>query len=82
MSDFDEYIESLLATLVSLRLFAFRVHGTFLTVDALECITNAPDLAPHLEYHAILQRRCRYRKRIGREWEICGETEFPSLVLE
>jgi hypothetical protein len=82
MLDFDEYIESLLEVLVSLRLFAFRVYGTSPIGDVLAFITNVPDRAPHLEYLAVLQKNCRYWKRIGGEWVICDETEFPSLVLE
>src|SRR5277367_3706408 len=82
MLDFDEYIGSLLAVLVSLRLFAFRVYGTSRIGDVLAFITNAPDRAPHLEYLAMLHRGNHYWKRIGGEWVICDETEFPPLVLE
>ena len=82
MLGFDEYIGSLLSALVSLRLFAFRVYGTSPIGDFLAFITNAPDQAPHLEYLAMLQTNSRYWKRIGGEWVICDETEFPPLVLE
>src|ERR1700730_18010697 len=82
MLGFDEYIGSLLTVLVSLRLFAFRVYGTSPIGDALRFITKAPDRAPHLEYLAMLHLEDRYWKRIGGEWVICDEAEFPPLVLE
>ena len=82
MFELDEYIGSLLEVLVSLRLFAFRLYGTSPIGDVLAFITNAPNRAPHLEYLAISHKYSRYWKRIGGEWVICDETEFPSLVLD
>jgi hypothetical protein len=76
------YIGSLLAVLVSLRLFAFRPERPCPSKDVLAFITKASDRAPHLEYFSILSTKYRYWKRIGGEWVICDETEFPPLVLE
>ena len=81
MLDFEEHIGSLLAVLVSLRLFAFRVYGTSPIGNVLAFITKASDQAPHLEYFAMWHNKYRYWKRIGGEWVICDETEFPSLIL-
>jgi hypothetical protein len=83
MLDLKEYIGSLLAVLVSLRLFAFKADVLSCpTEDVLAFITKATARAPHLEYFAILYTDDHYWKRIGGEWVICDETEFPSLVLE
>jgi hypothetical protein len=78
MLDRDNYIGSLLAVLVSLRLFAFRPRPT---EDVLAFITKASDQAPHLECFAT-STEDRYWKRIGGEWVICNDTEYPSLILE
>jgi hypothetical protein len=82
MLDFEEYIGNLLAALVSLRLFAFKYDGVCPTEDVLASITKASDRAPHLEYFATMDAYDRYWQRIGGEWVICDETEFPPLVLE
>src|SRR5277367_5915318 len=82
MLDFDEYVGSLLAVLVSLRLLAFRVYDMSRVENVFASITNSPDRAPHLEYLAILYQGRHYWKRIGGEWVICDETEFPSLVFK
>ena len=82
MSDFDEYIGSLLAALVSLRILAFRVYGQRSIESVLAFIAKASDRAPHLEYLAMLHLEDRYWKRIGGQWVICDETEFPWLALE
>jgi len=79
--DFDEHIGSLLAALVSLRIFEFETDEECPVGDVLAFITKASDRAPHLEYFAILHTEDHYWKRIGGEWVICDETEFPLLVL-
>jgi hypothetical protein len=78
--DLDNYIGSLLAVLVSLRLFAFRPEHP--TEDVLAFITKASNRAPHLEYFAMSDTNDRYWKRIGGEWVICDEMGFPPVVLE
>jgi len=80
--DFDEHIGSLLAGLVSLRLFAFKADDQCPAKDVLAFITIASDRAPNLEYFAMRYIKGRYCKRIGREWIICDKSEFPSLVFE
>jgi hypothetical protein len=82
MSDFDEYIGSLLAALVSLRILAFKVYGQPSIESVLAFIAKASDRAPHLEYLAMLDINNRFWKRIGGEWVICDETEFPWPALE
>ena len=77
----DNYIGSLLAALVSLRLFAFRPESWRPTEDVLAFITKASDQAPHLECFAM-STEDHYWKRIGWEWVICNDTEYPSLILE
>jgi hypothetical protein len=79
--DFDEHIGSLLAVLVSLRLFVFDAHAQCPVKDALAFITKVSDRAPRLEYFATWLTEDHYWKRIGGEWVICDETEFPSLAL-
>jgi hypothetical protein len=81
MLDFGEHIGSLLAVLVSLRLFAFEAVDQCPTEGVLAFITKASDRAPHLEYFAILHTEDHYWKRIGGEWVVCDKTEFPTLVL-
>ena len=74
MLDFDEHIGSLLAVLASLRLLVFDFVDECPTENVLAFINRAP----HLEYFAT--NDC-YWKRIGGEWVICDETEFPMHVL-
>jgi hypothetical protein len=81
MSVFNYYIARLLAVLVSLRLFEFKADQCP-TEDVLAFITKAFDRAPHLEYFATVHTKDRYWKRIGREWVVCDETEFPPLDSE
>ena len=81
MLDFDKHIGSLLAVLVALRLFAFKTDNQCPLGDILAFITKASDPAPHLEYFAMWHNKYRYWKRIGGQWVICDETEFPSIVL-
>jgi hypothetical protein len=81
MLDFDKHIGSLLAVLVSLRLFVFKADDECPVEDVLAFITKASDRAPHLEYFAMFYKKSCYCKRIGREWVICDKTEFPPLVL-
>ena len=49
--------------------------------DVLAFITEVSDRAPHLEYFAMLHTKYHYWNRIGGQWVICDETEFPSLIL-
>jgi hypothetical protein len=80
MLDFGEYIGSLLAVLVSLRIFVFETDIRCPIGDAVASLKKASDRAPHLEYFATWRSTYHYWKRIGGEWVICGKTEFPSLV--
>ena len=81
MLDFDEHIGSLLAVLVSLRLFVFNAYAQCPMGDVLAFITKVSDRAPRLEYFATWHTKDRYWKRIDGRWVICDKTEFPSLAL-
>jgi hypothetical protein len=81
MLDFDEYIGNLLAVLVSLRLFAVKTDDLCPLEDVFACFTKASDRAPHVEYFAMCHNKDHYWKRIGGQWVICDETEFPPLGL-
>ena len=81
MLDFDGHIGSLLAVLVSLRLFVFSADAQCPVDDVLAFITKVSDRAPRLQYFATWHTEDHYWKRIGGEWVICDETEFPLLVL-
>jgi hypothetical protein len=81
MLDFDEHIGSLLAVLVSLRLFVFITDDKCPMGDVLAFITKASDRAPHLEYFAMWQTNDHYWKRIDGQWVICDEKEFTPLLL-
>jgi hypothetical protein len=81
MLDVGEYIGSLLAVWVSLRLFAFEVNGQCPMERVLAFVTKAFDRVHHLDYFAMWHNKYHYLKRIGGGWVICDETEFPSLVL-
>jgi len=65
MLDFEEYIESLFAVLVSLQLFSFEVGNRCPEEDVLAFITKASDRAPHLEYFHVWYTKDCYWMRIG-----------------
>jgi hypothetical protein len=74
-----EWIGDVIAALVSLRVFVFEYVYDFWE-DAISLIMKASDRAPHLEYLAkIHNAESQYWKRVGGEWVICDEEEFPSF---
>ena len=81
MLDFGEYIESLLAVLVSLRIFEFEADTECPMGDGLAFITKVSDRAPRLEYFVILHTGYRYWRRVDGQWVIRDESEFPVHAL-
>ena len=79
MLDFNEYIGSLLAALVSLQVFEIDCEGLCdygsPTDDSLAFIAKVSDKAPHLKYFASLYFP-DYCKRIDGEWVFCDSTEL------
>ena len=69
----------MIVALTSLRVFAFE--GAIKNwEDAISFIMKASDRAPHLEYLANLEGdKSLYWKRVGGEWVICDDAEFPSF---
>jgi hypothetical protein len=82
--DFDEYIGSLLADLVSLQVFEIDSEGFYgystPIDDSLAFIAKVSYKAPHLKYFASLNFT-EYCKRVGGEWFFCDSTELPSFAL-
>jgi hypothetical protein len=69
----------MIVALTSLRVFAFE-NTIENSLIAISFIMKASDRAPHLEYLANLDGdESQYWKRVGGEWVICDEEEFPSF---
>jgi hypothetical protein len=68
-----------IAALVSLRVFSFN-YSLDDWEDAFSLIMEASDRAPHLEYLARTgDEEDTHWKRVGGEWVVCDEEEFPSF---
>jgi hypothetical protein len=84
--DCNKLTKDLLATMVSLRVFALHGfdNGSQYTHSEkyLLYITETSDRAPHLEFFAIYEREDHYAKRVCGKWVICDEAEFPSRELD
>jgi hypothetical protein len=76
-----EWIENLLATLVTVRVFGTDSHygrrydptGAYLPF-----ITQVSNRAPKLEYFAFFYGKSYYRKLFGGDWILCDEARSPS----
>ena len=84
--NYIKFLEDLLATLVSLRVFTIRGskhpnHHTH-TEKYLPYITEVSGRAPHLKFFAIFEEKYHYARRVRGKWVICHEAEFPSHGLE
>jgi hypothetical protein len=65
----------MIAALVSLRVFVFKY-----VYNDTSLMMKVFDRGPHLEYLAnIHSTKNQYWKRVGGEWVICDEGEFPSF---
>jgi hypothetical protein len=83
----DEWLENLLAALISLRAFTFNVYLALYQAppvlwgseqDHLLFVRKVADRAPHLEYFAVSCDGNVYRwKRVKGEWVPCNRAEFP-----
>ena len=69
-NDFTIWVESLLAALISLRVFTAEFHFDPV-IGFLQYITKLSDRAPQLEYIGIYYRhKSYYGKRDGGEWVV------------
>jgi hypothetical protein len=69
----------MIVALTSLRVFEFEyIFDNW--EDVISLIMKASDRAPHLEYLSWIGDSGDYHwKRVGGEWVICDEEEFPSF---
>jgi hypothetical protein len=77
-TEWSEWIESLLATLVTLRVFGtnFDYSGRDHT-GYLPFITRVSNRAPKLEYFVIFNGKCHYKKLARGDWVLCDDARFP-----
>ena len=83
-AEWREWIENLLATLVTLRVFGahFNYRGRYDPVGGyLPFITQVSSRAPKLEYFAIFDGKIYYGKLVRGEWVLCDEAGFPETRL-
>ena len=85
-TEWSEWIENLLATLVALRVFGVdfnygRRHDPMWdyvpTGGYLPFIKQVSNRAPNLEYFAIFDGESHYGKLVRGEWVLCDEAGFP-----
>ena len=79
-TEWSEWIENLLATLVTLRVFGTDFHygGPYDPTGAyLPFIMQVSNRAPKLEYFAIFNGKSHYRKLVRGEW-VLSDAGFPS----
>jgi hypothetical protein len=77
-TEWSEWIENLLATLVTLRVFGTESRRDGPTEGYLPFITQVSNRAPQLEYFAILDVVGSYMKRVRGEWVHCDEERSSS----
>jgi hypothetical protein len=78
-----EWIEDLLATLATLRVFGIDFHYTGWYEHAevyLPFITQVSHRAPQLEYFTIYYGKNLYGKLVRGVWVLCDEERFPYLL--
>jgi hypothetical protein len=83
-TEWSEWIENLLATLVTLRVFGtdFNYIGPCDPVRGyLPFITRVSNQAPQLEYFAICDGSSHYGKLVQGEWVLCDEARFPETRM-
>jgi hypothetical protein len=78
--DFEEYIGDLLAAFVSLRVFEIISRDSCPIEGGLSFIRRISDRVPHLE-RFMNGHFNAYFLRVGREWDICDETECRLAAL-
>jgi len=76
----NEWIENLLATLVTLRVFGAHFQGgrpdDFIK-GHLPFITRVSNRAPKLEYFTIYDGKSHYWKQVRGEWVLSDDARFP-----
>ena len=84
--EWSEWIENLLATLVTLREFGIDLNyggpydlmgGYDHTRGYLLFITQVSNRAPKLEYFVIFNGKCHYKKLARGDWVLCDDARFP-----
>ena len=78
--DVDEYIINLLAGLVHLRIFDFKIDEECPITDIHQFIAKVSDRVPHLKYFSMPFLDHHY-KRVGGELVDCDETEHLRFEL-
>ena len=85
-TEWSEWIENLLATLVTLRVFGteFNYGGPYDPIGGydraggyLPFIKQVSNRAPKLEYFAIFDNKSHHGKLVRGEWVIGNEARFP-----
>jgi hypothetical protein len=79
LTEWSEWIESLLATLVTLRVFGTQFDDARWydpTEGYLQFITQVSNRAPRLEYFSIFDGKSHYGKLVHGEWVLCDEERF------
>ena len=80
-TEWSEWIENLLATLVTLRVFGTESRRDGPTEGYLPFITQVSNRAPQLEYFAICDGSSHYGKLVQGEWVLCDKARFPEPRL-
>jgi hypothetical protein len=75
-AEWSEWIENLLATLVTLRVFGTHYGGRH-EPTYLPFITQVSNRAPNLEYFTIFDNKNHYGKLVHGEW-VLSDAGFPS----
>ena len=85
-TEWSEWIENLLATLVTLRVFGtdFNYGGPYDSMGGydhtggyLPFITQVSHRAPKLEYFTISDGKSHYKKLARGDWVLSDEARFP-----
>ena len=79
-TEWSEWLENLLATLVTLRFFGTYpiCSGRYYPTEGyLPFIRQVSNRAPKLEYFAIFDGKRHYGKLVRGEWVLCDKAEFP-----
>jgi hypothetical protein len=76
-TEWTEWIENLLANMVSLRVFGTDFHPDRSYPGYLPFIMKVSNRSPSLEYMAIFDGDFHYSKRVCGAWVLCDDSEFP-----
>jgi hypothetical protein len=78
-TEWSEWIENLLATLVTLRVFGTVSLYGVPAGGRLPFITQVSNRAPKLEYFSMYYGRGHYKKLVHGEWVLCDKAIFPPV---